>query len=427
MPSLVIVGTQWGDEGKGKIIDYLAKEADMVVRGQGGNNAGHTVVVGDKKYALHLIPSGVLYDDKKNIIGNGVVLDPEGFLKELETLESQGINTSNIVISDRAHIVFPYHKVLDALSESKRGDSKIGTTKKGIGPCYMDKIERTGIRACDLLDKEVFIQKAAAQIEKKNIIIEKIYNGEKLDKDQIINQFLEYADKLRPFIKDTTVLVYDALKEGQKVLFEGAQGTLLDIDLGTYPYVTSSHPTSGGFTIGAGIGPTMIEEVLGISKAYTTRVGKGPFVTEEDNETGDKIRIAGHEFGTTTGRPRRCGWFDAVIVKYAVRTNGITALSLMLLDVLSGFDTIKICTAYEYEGQIIEHFPASLEMLEKCKPIYKEFKGWSEDITSCTTYEALPQNAKDYIEAIEKAVEVPVKIISVGPKRSQTIIREEIF
>ncbi|MCG8482333.1 MAG: adenylosuccinate synthase [Clostridia bacterium] len=427
MPSLVIVGTQWGDEGKGKIIDYLAKEADMVVRGQGGNNAGHTVVVGDKKYALHLIPSGVLYDNKKNIIGNGVVLDPEGFLGELEKLKSEGIDTNNIVISDRAHIVFPYHKVIDALSESKRGDKKIGTTKKGIGPCYMDKIERTGIRACDLLEKESFIAKASQQIEKKNMIIEKIYDGEKLDEDLIIGQYLDYAEKLRPFIKDTTVIVYDALKKGEKVLFEGAQGTLLDIDLGTYPYVTSSHPTSGGFTVGAGIGPTMIEEVLGISKAYTTRVGKGPFVTEEDNETGDKIRIAGHEFGTTTGRPRRCGWFDAVIVKYAVRTNGITALSLMLLDVLSGFDTIKICTAYEYNGQIIEHFPASLEVLEKCKPIYTEIKGWSEDITACTSYEELPQNTKEYIKALEDAVEVPVKIISVGPKRRQTIIREQIF
>lgn len=427
MPSLVIVGTQWGDEGKGKIIDYLAKEADMVVRAQGGNNAGHTVVVGDKKYALHLIPSGVLYEDKKNIVGNGVVLDPEGFLKEIENLEAQNINTSNIIISDRAHIVFPYHKVLDELSESKRGSSKIGTTKKGIGPCYMDKIERTGIRACDLLNKESFIEKVSQQIEKKNTIIEKIYGGEKLDKDQIINQYLEYAEKLRPFIKDTTVIVYDALKKGEKVLFEGAQGTLLDIDLGTYPYVTSSHPTSGGFTIGAGIGPTMIESVLGISKAYTTRVGKGPFVTEEDNETGDKIRVAGHEFGTTTGRPRRCGWFDAVIVKYSVRTNGITYLSLMLLDVLSGFDTIKICTAYEYNGQVIEDFPASLEVLEKCKPIYKEIKGWKEDITECASYEDLPQNAKEYIEALEEIIEVPIKIISVGPKRRQTIIREEIF
>lgn len=427
LPSLVIVGTQWGDEGKGKMIDYLSKEADMVVRGQGGNNAGHTVVVEDKKYALHLIPSGILYEGTINIIGNGVVLDPEGFLNELEKLTKEGIDTSKIVISDRAHIVFPYHKVIDALSESMRGSKEIGTTKKGIGPCYMDKIERTGIRTCDLLDKDVFVEKVSEQIDKKNQLIEKIYGGEKVDKDEIIKNYLVYADKLRPFIADTSVMVYEALKRGDKVLFEGAQGTLLDVDLGTYPYVTSSHPTSGGFTIGAGVGPNMIEEVLGISKAYTTRVGKGPFVTEEDNETGDKIRIAGHEFGTTTGRPRRCGWFDAVIVKYAVRTNGITALSLMLLDVLTGFDTIKLCTAYDYNGETIEHFPASLKKLEDCKPIYKEMKGWTEDISNCTSFEELPEEAKAYITAIEEMVGVPITMISVGPKRSQTIIRENIF
>ncbi len=427
MPSLVIIGTQWGDEGKGKIIDYLSKKADMVVRGQGGNNAGHTVVVEDKKYALHLIPSGILYEDTVNIIGNGVVVDPEGFLKELDTLEREGINTSKIIISDRAHIVFPYHKVLDALSEKSLGKNEIGTTKKGIGPCYMDKIERTGIRACDLLDEKDFIDKLSQQIDNKNIIIEKIYGEKPLEKEEILSQYKEYAKKLRPFIKDTTVLVYEALERGDKVLFEGAQGTLLDVDLGTYPYVTSSHPTSGGFTIGAGIGPTMIEEVLGIAKAYTTRVGKGPFVTEEDNEAGDRIRKAGHEFGTTTGRPRRCGWFDAVIVKYAARTNGLTAISLMLLDVLSGFDTIKICTGYDYDGEVINHFPASLKILGRCKPIYKEMKGWHEDITNCTTYDRLPEEAKAYILAIEEIVGVPIKMISVGPKRTQTIIREEIF
>ena len=353
MPSLVIVGTQWGDEGKGKVIDYLAKEADMVVRAQGGNNAGHTVVVGDKKYALHLIPSGVLYDGKVNIVGNGAVLDPEGFIKEIENLKKDGISTDNIIISDRAHIVMPYHKIIDELSEEMKGDSKVGTTKKGIGPCYMDKVERTGIRACDLLDDALFIKKASEQIDNKNEIIEKIYQGEKLEKEKIIQKYLGFAKTLKPFIQDTTVIVYDALKRGEKVLFEGAQGTLLDIDLGTYPYVTSSHPTSGGFTIGAGIGPSMIDEVLGIVKAYTTRVGKGPFVTEEDNETGDKIREIGHEYGTTTGRPRRCGWLDLVVVNYASRINGLTGLSIMLLDVLSEFDTIKICTAYDYNGEIV--------------------------------------------------------------------------
>ncbi len=427
MPSLVIIGTQWGDEGKGKIIDYLSKKANMVVRGQGGNNAGHTVVVEDKKYALHLIPSGILYEDTVNIIGNGVVVDPEGFLKELKKLKDEGIDTSRIVISDRAHIVFPYHKVIDALSEQHLGKKEIGTTKKGIGPCYMDKIERSGIRACDLLDEKDFVEKLSEQIDKKNEIIDRIYGKDPLDKEEIIRQYKGYAKELKPFIKDTTVMVYEALCRGDKVLFEGAQGTLLDVDLGTYPYVTSSHPTSGGFTIGTGIGPTMIEEVLGIAKAYTTRVGKGPFVTEEDNETGDRIREAGHEFGTTTGRPRRCGWFDAVIVKYAVRTNGVTAVSLMLLDVLSGFDTIKICTEYRYKGESICHFPASLRKLELCQPVYKEMKGWKEDISKCTQYDELPEEAKAYISAIEESVGAPVKIISVGPKRSQTIIREEIF
>ena len=427
LPSLVIIGTQWGDEGKGKIIDYLSKKANMVVRGQGGNNAGHTVVVENKKYALHLIPSGILYEDTVNIIGNGVVVDPEGFLNELKKLKEEGINTSNIVISDRAHIVFPYHKVIDALSEQTLGKNEIGTTKKGIGPCYMDKIERSGIRACDLLDEKEFTEKLSEQIDKKNEIILKIYEQAPLKKDEIIEQYKGYAQELKPFIKDTTVMVYEAFCRGEKVLFEGAQGTLLDVDLGTYPYVTSSHPTSGGFTIGTGIGPTMIEEILGVAKAYTTRVGKGPFVTEEDNETGDKIRNAGNEFGTTTGRPRRCGWFDSVIVKYAVRTNGVTGLSLMLLDVLSGFETIKICTGYLYQGEIINDFPASLKKLESCRPIYKEMKGWKEDITQCTQYDELPKEAKEYITAIEKAVGAPVKIISVGPKRAQTIIREEIF
>lgn len=426
VPSLVVVGTQWGDEGKGKVIDYLAKEADMVVRGQGGNNAGHTVVVGDKKYALRLIPSGVLYDGKINIIGNGVVLDPEGFIQEIEGLNKEGVNTDNIIISDRAHIVMPYHKVLDELSEEMKGDSKVGTTKKGIGPCYMDKVERTGIRACDLLNESLFIKKASEQIDLKNAIIEKIYKGERLDKDKIINQYLEFAKILRPFIKDTTVMVYDALKRGEKILFEGAQGTMLDIDMGTYPYVTSSHPISGGFTVGTGVGPGMINGVLGIVKAYTTRVGKGPFVTEEDNETGDKIRRIGNEFGTVTGRPRRCGWLDLVVINYATRVNGLTGISLMLLDVLSEFDTIKVCVAYDYHGEVMEHFPASLEVLEECKPIYKEIKGWKQDITHCTSYEDLPKEAKNYIEMIEEETGIPIKIVSVGPKRSQTIVREKI-
>ncbi|MCK5768434.1 MAG: adenylosuccinate synthase, partial [Candidatus Atribacteria bacterium] len=306
MSTLVIVGSQWGDEGKGKIIDYLSKKADVVVRGQGGNNAGHTVVVEDKKYALHLIPSGILYKDTINVIGNGVVFDPKGFLDEIDSLTKSGINVDNIKISSRAHVVMPYHKIIDVLSEEKKGKDKIGTTKKGIGPCYMDKVERTGIRICDFIDDKVFKEKLEKQIENKNIIIKAVYQGETLNFDEVYNEYSEYAKKIEKYVTDTTVVVYDAVESDKKVLFEGAQGALLDVDLGTYPYVTSSHPIAGGFTIGAGIGPNKIEEVLGIVKAYTTRVGKGPFVTELLNKTGDDIRTAGHEFGTTTGRPRRC-------------------------------------------------------------------------------------------------------------------------
>lgn len=427
MPGLAIVGSQWGDEGKGKIIDYLAEKADMVVRGQGGNNAGHTVVIGDKKYALHLIPSGVLNQGAVNIIGNGVVFDPEGFFKEIEDLEKDGVDTSSIFISDRAHIVFPYHKILDGLYEAARGKDDIGTTKKGIGPCYMDKIERSGIRTCDMLDEQGFREKLSAQIDRKNDIIIKLFNEKPIEKEELIETYVGYARRLKPFIKDTGVMVYESLKNGEKVLFEGAQGSLLDVDLGTYPYVTSSHPTSGGFTTGSGIGAGFIQEVLGITKAYTTRVGKGPFVTEEDNETGNRIRELGHEYGVTTGRPRRCGWFDAVVVKYSARINGMTGLSLMLLDVLDEFETIKLCDQYDYNGERIDNFPARLEIVEECKPVYRELPGWQCDISSCKTYDELPEAAKAYVKAIEDATGVPVKIISVGPRRDQTIIREAIF
>ena len=427
MSTVVIVGSQWGDEGKGKVIDYLAAEADVVVRGQGGNNAGHSVVVDDKKYALHLIPSGILNKNAINIIGNGVVLDPEGFLNEIKGLEEKGIDTSNIKISERAHVVFPYHKTLDFLAEEARGSEKIGTTVKGIGPAYMDKVERSGIRVCDLINPEVLKAKLEKQIEFKNKIITRIYDSQALDGDKIIKDFTAYGQAIKPFVTDTSVLVHDAVKENKKVLLEGAQGTLLDIDFGTYPYVTSSHPISGGFAIGAGIGPNAIEEVLGITKAYTTRVGKGPFVTELENEVGDQIRKQGNEFGTTTGRPRRCGWLDLVIVNYAARINGMTCIALMLLDVLTGFDEVKICTAYEYKGQTIHHFPADLSVLADCKPVYTTLKGWKEDISQCKTYEALPEAAKAYIDFIEEQVGIPVKIVSIGPKRDQTIIRDEIY
>ncbi len=427
MPGLAIVGSQWGDEGKGKVIDYLAEKADMVVRGQGGNNAGHTVVIGDKKYALHLIPSGVLNKNAVNIVGNGVVFDPEGFFKEIEDLEKDGVDTSKIYVSDRAHIVFPYHKLLDGLYEAARGKDDIGTTKKGIGPCYMDKIERSGIRTCDMLDEKVFREKLSAQIDRKNDIITKLFNEKPIDKEEIIETYVKYSKRLKPYIRDTGVMVYENLKNGKKVLFEGAQGSLLDVDLGTYPYVTSSHPTSGGFTTGSGIGAGSIQEVLGITKAYTTRVGKGPFVTEEDNETGNKIRELGHEYGVTTGRPRRCGWFDAVVVKYSARINGMTGLSLMLLDVLGEFETIRLCYQYDHNGEKIDNFPARLEIVEECKPVYRDLKGWMCDISNCRTYEELPEAAKAYVKAIEDTTGVPVRIISVGPRRDQTIIREQIF
>lgn len=426
MSTVVIVGSQWGDEGKGKVIDYLASEADVVVRGQGGNNAGHTVVVGDEKYALHLIPSGVLYENTMNVIGNGVVVDPESLIKELDGLEGRGVNTDHIRISDRAHLVFPFHKEIDRLAEEARGDAKIGTTKKGIGPCYMDKVERSGLRVCDLLD-ESFETKLRAQVAHKNKIIEGVYAGEALDADQIVTDYKRYAERLRPYVSDTIRIVYDAVKEDKKVLLEGAQGTLLDIDFGTYPYVTSSHPISGGFAIGSGVGPNKIEEVLGITKAYTTRVGMGPFVTELDNEVGEKIRVQGHEFGTTTGRARRCGWLDTVIVNYAARVNGMTAMSLMLLDVLTGFEEVKICTAYKFGDEIIEDYPASLSVLEKCEPIYETLPGWSEDITGAEKFEDLPANCQNYVNRIEELTGVPVKIVSIGPKRSQTIIRDRVY
>ena len=428
MKTVAVVGSQWGDEGKGKVIDFLATQADVVIRGQGGNNAGHTLVVDGKKFALRLIPSGILNPNTINVIGNGIVFDPKGFFEEIEMLESNGICTKNIKISDRAHIVFPYHKELDGLAEEARGDNKIGTTKRGIGPCYMDKTERSGIRICDLMDKDVFAKKLKLQVDAKNKLVQGVYGKEAMfDFETIYNEYLGYAEKIRNHVADTSVIVYDAIKAGKKVLFEGAQGTLLDLDLGTYPFVTSSHPISGGFAVGAGVGPNMIKDVVGIVKAYTTRVGEGPFVTELFDETGDRIRTQGHEFGTVTGRARRCGWFDAVIVKYAARVNGLTSISFMLLDVLTGFDKIKICTAYKMGDKIINNFPASLEDLAKCEPVYEELDGWHEDITKVENFDDLPENAKKYVARIEELIDVNIDLVSVGPNRTQTIIRKNIF
>jgi adenylosuccinate synthase len=422
-----VVGSQWGDEGKGKIIDYLATKADIVVRAQGGSNAGHTVVIEGKKYALHLIPSGVLNKNAINIIGNGVVFDPEYYFDELKTLEDDGVNTEQIFISDRAHIVFPWHKDIDGYEEEAKGVDGIGTTKRGIGPAYADKANRTGLRICDMQDIDSFREKLAVQIERKNAYIQNNYYGKQLDKEKILEQYTAYAKLIRPRIADTSVLVDSAIREGKTVLFEGAQGSMLDLDHGTYPFVTSSHPISGGFTTGAGIGPHMIGEIVGITKAYTTRVGAGPFVTELLNETGDRIRENGHEYGTTTGRARRCGWFDSVVVRHSVRINGTTGIALMLLDVFDDFDEIKICTAYETEDGPVPHFPARLDVLEKCRPIYETYKGWKTPITGIRTYDELPEAAKTYIAAIEQSCGAPVKIVSVGPGREQTILREEIL
>lgn len=426
MSTLVILGAQWGDEGKGKITDYLSKRADLVVRYQGGDNAGHTVEIEDKKYKLHLIPSGIFYSEKTSIIGNGVVINPKALLKEIEYLNEKGIDTSNLRISDRAHMILPYHLKLDELQEKRKGKEKIGTTIKGIGPCYRDKIDRVGIRVCDIFYKESFEEKLRNNIRTKNEIIEKIYNSEPLNEDDVVKEYLEYIEKIKKYVIDVTVLLDKEVKEGKKVLFEGAQGTLLDIDYGTYPYLTSSHPTSGGVAVGAGISPFELKKALGIVKAYTTRVGKGPFPTELFDETGDEIREKGFEFGTTTGRARRCGWLDTVMLKYSARINGLTSLALTKVDTLSGFDKLKICTGYELDGKIIDYFPASLETLSRCKPVYEEIDGW-ENFDSVDSYDDLPENAKKYIERIEELVGVDVDIVSIGPKRSETIMRKEIF
>ncbi|HWQ30023.1 MAG TPA: adenylosuccinate synthase, partial [Negativicutes bacterium] len=416
MSTLVIVGAQWGDEGKGKLTDYLAEKADVVVRYQGGNNAGHTVKVEDEVYKLQLIPSGILYAEKKCVIGNGVVIDPEAFLGEIRGLEKRGIKTSNLRISDRAHVIFPYHKKIDELSELKRGSNDIGTTKKGIGPCYMDKTERTGIRICDLLKKDVFAEKLKANLDTKNAYLRKIFDFEGYSYDEMLAQYLDYAEQIRPFVEDTSILIYNAIKEGKKVLFEGAQGTLLDLDFGTYPYVTSSHPVAGGVCIGAGVGPALIGKAVGVVKAYTTRVGKGPFPTELFDETGEYIRAAGNEFGTVTGRPRRCGWFDAVIVRYAARISGLTGIAVTKLDTLSNIPVIKMCVGYKLDGNIIRDFPASLEDLEKCEPIYEEFEGWG-DVSGITEYNKLPTTLLRYLERIEELCGTKISLLSVGPNR----------
>ena len=423
MATVALIGAQWGDEGKGKTIDILASQAEMVVRAQGGSNAGHTVVSEGKEYKLRLIPSGILYKETDCIIGGGCVVHPGVVLKEIESLTDRGVCMDKLYIDARAHVIMPYHIVIDTLAEQRRGKNDIGTTKNGIGPCYMDKDERSGIRMRDLIDEKLFAEKLKTALEIKNDIIVKLYGAEPLDFDTIYNEYSAYAKKLAPHVVDTSVMVYNAIKAGKKVLFEGAQGTLLDIDYGTYPFVTSSHPTAGGFCIGSGIGPTLIDEVIGVAKSYITRVGKGPFPTELFDEIGDEIRNKGHEFGTVTGRPRRCGWFDALILKYAVRVNGLTGVAINKMDTLSGLKTVKVCTAYEKDGKIIKDFPADIADLEGCNPVYTELPGWDEDLSNCKTFDELPKNAKDYILFLEKEIDCKIKMIGVGPDRCQNINR----
>ena len=419
MAVTALVGAQWGDEGKGKIIDILAEKSDMVVRAQGGNNAGHTVVANGVTYKLRLIPSGILYNNAICVVGNGTVIDPAVILSEMDDLSGKGIDVSRLKIDARAHVIFPYHLVIDELSEKARGNGDIGTTKRGIGPCYMDKAERIGIRMCDLINPDVFTEKLRRNVTVKNEIITKIYGGEPVSYEKILADYNGYAKRLAPHVCDTSVLVYNAIKAGKNVLMEGAQGALLELDVGTYPYVTSSHPISGGFCVGAGVGPTLIDSCLGIAKAYTTRVGKGPFPTELDDEVGERIRTVGAEFGTVTGRPRRCGWLDAVILRFAVRVNGLTGLALNKLDTLTGLRKLKVCVAYQKNGETITDFPSDISALEGCQPIYEEYDGWTEDISKAKTLNDLPKNAVAYLRAIEKAIDCPVKMVGVGPDRTQ--------
>lgn len=426
MPGISVFGAQWGDEGKGRFVDFLANEADVVVRYQGGNNAGHTIIVDGVTYTLHLIPAGLLYDGKPCIIGNGVVVDPGSLIEEMELLQSKGLKVDGLMLSDRAHMVMPYHRLLDGICEDNAGEAQIGTTKRGIGPCYTDKAARLGLRLCDLMS-DSFGGKLRNVLGQKNEILTKIYGQPALDADKMLDEFSVYRRKLAPYVHDTVHICHDYHRQGKKMLFEGAQGMLLDIDFGTYPYVTSSHPIAGGVSIGTGLPPCAVTDVVGVVKAYTTRVGKGPFVTELLNETGERIREKGHEYGATTGRPRRCGWLDLVIVGFASRISGITSIALSRMDTLGGFDKVQVCVAYDIDGHITKDYPASLEALGRAKPVYKEFAGWSDDISHVRKFEDLPKSAREYVEFIESETETPVGMIGVGPERSECIVRRQYF
>ncbi|MEE8490694.1 MAG: adenylosuccinate synthase [Acidimicrobiia bacterium] len=421
MPATVIVGTQWGDEGKGKVTDVLAEEADMVVRFQGGNNAGHTIVIGEERFALTLIPSGVLNPGVMPIIANGCVVDPRVLLEEMATLQSRGVDTSLVRLSANAHLIMPYHREIDALQERFLGKGQIGTTKRGIGPAYTDKFARHGIRVQDLFDPKIFRDKLEVVLKEKNKLLTKIYNQLAMDATAIADEYLGYAEQLAPHVADTSLLIYEALGQDKQVLFEGAQATLLDVDHGTYPFVTSSNPTAGGATIGSGIGPTAIDRVVGVAKAYISRVGSGPFPTELMDDVGEKMVQIGGEYGTVTGRRRRCGWLDTVALRYATRINGLTDIALTKLDVLSEFDRLKVCVAYETDKGRFDEFPRQQRVLYESRPVYEELPGWAEDISGARSLEDLPPKARDYIAYVEKAAGVPVTMVSVGPQRAATL------
>ncbi|MBE8986916.1 adenylosuccinate synthase [Nostoc sp. LEGE 12450] len=425
MANVIVIGAQWGDEGKGKITDLLSRSADVVVRYQGGVNAGHTIVVKGQTFKLHLIPSGILYPNTDCIIGCGTVIDPQILIAEIDQLKELNISTDHLLISETAHVTMPYHRLIDQASEERRGSHKIGTTGRGIGPTYADKSERTGIRVLDLMDPDGLREQLEWTINYKNVILEKLYNLPPLDPQEVIEQYLGYAERLRPHVVDTSLKISDAIQRRRNILFEGAQGTLLDLDHGTYPYVTSSNPVAGGACVGTGVGPTMIDRVIGVSKAYTTRVGEGPFPTELDGELGELLCDRGAEFGTTTGRKRRCGWFDAVIGRYAVRINGMDCMALTKLDVLDELEEIQVCVAYDIDGQRSEHFPTSSRQFARCRPIYKTLPGWKVSTTECRTLEDLPQQALDYLKFLAELMEVPIAIVSLGASRDQTIIVED--
>jgi adenylosuccinate synthase len=425
LANVVVIGAQWGDEGKGKITDLLSKSADVVVRYQGGVNAGHTVVVDEQTFKLHLIPSGILYPDTECIIGSGTVIDPKVLIGELDQLETLNVSTRNLLISETAHVTMPYHRLIDQASEERRGEHKIGTTGRGIGPTYADKSERTGIRVIDLMDSDSLRKKLRWTVEYKNVLLEKLYALPPLDADAVIAEYLGYADRLRPHVIDSSLRIYEAFRRKRNILFEGAQGTLLDLDHGTYPYVTSSNPVAGGACVGTGVGPTMIDRVIGVAKAYTTRVGEGPFPTELHGTMGELLCDRGAEFGTTTGRKRRCGWFDAVIGRYAVRINGLDCLAITKLDVLDELEEIKICVAYEVDGATCNDFPSNSRKFARCQPIYKTVPGWKQSTEHCRSLHDLPQPALDYLKMLAELMEVPIAIVSLGASRDQTIIVED--